>query len=175
MTEFAIQVCWRAVDAALAAEILSMWRQGEAIASAEEAARRAGEAVCVARAADGSLVAIATAQARRIPFLGQTMYYLRAYVAPGARGGWLPQRLLDGSQRVLAADAAGPTPASAALGIFLELENPSFDRIGARAVWRRSGFVYAGRTPRGLERRIWYFPGARIVRGAEGMGSDGGE
>lgn len=168
----AIQPCWGAVDASLAAEIIAMWRSGDAIASADEATRRAGEAVCVARAADGSLVAVATAQPRRIPFLGQTMYYLRAYVAPGARGSWLPQRLLETSQRVLAEDATGPSPAAAALGIFLELENPSFARIGARAVWRRSGFVYAGRTPRGLERRIWYFPGARVVRGDAGVAGD---
>lgn len=161
-----IEPCWRQVGPALAEEILALWRDGNAIGSEDEAARRTAEVVCVARAGDGRLVAVATAQPRDIPFLGgETMYYLRAFIAPHARGGLLGHRLLGACQRLLAEDAAGTQPASAAIGIFLELENPVFRREDEAAVWRRSGMVYAGRTPRGLQRRIWYFPGARLRRG----------
>jgi hypothetical protein len=77
---------------------------------------------------------------------------------------------------VLAADARREDPASEAIGIFLELENPGFARVGTHAVWRRSGFFYAGHTPRGLERRIWYFPGAQLRRARDrrGPGADPG-
>lgn len=165
MESHRIEPCWRAVAPALAGEIVTLWQQGRAIPDPAEALRRTREAVCVARGSDGGLVAVATAQARQIPFLGQPMYYLRAFLAPAVRRGLLAHRLLRHCQQILSADAAGPDPASPAIGIFLELENPVFSREGDRAVWRRSGMVYAGRTPRGLQRRIWYFADARLRDG----------
>lgn len=162
MGDHRIEICWRQVSPALATEIAALWRSEKAIGDEAEAGRRTAEAVCVARDAHGTLVAVATAQPREIPFLGQSMYYLRAFLARTARRGLLAHRLLRACQQALAADAAGAQPASAAIGIFLELENPVFQRDGDRAVWRRSGMVYAGRTPRGLQRRIWYFPDARL-------------
>jgi hypothetical protein len=162
--------CWGAVDAALGAEIVALWTRAGVIQVPGEAERRAPEAVCTARDGEGRLVAVATAQARLIPFLGETLYYLRLFVTRDARAAWLPARLLRTAQDVLAAHAASAAPSSPAIGIFLELENPGFARVGTRAVWRRSGFFYAGHTPRGLERRIWYFPGARITRSARAPG-----
>jgi len=163
VTESRIESCWRNVGSELAAQIGALWQAENAIGDSAEIARRSGEAVCVARSAsDDRLLGVATAQPRQIPFLGQPMYYVRAFVAASARRGLLAHRLLHSTQATLAADAAGPAPASAAIGIFLELENPVFTRDGERAVWRRSGFIYAGRTPNGLQRRIWYFPDARL-------------
>lgn len=158
-----IQSCWRQVTPGLAGEIAGLWRAERAIADPDELTRRTAEAVCVARDGAAALVAVVTAQPRQIPFLGQPMYYLRAFIAPAARGGLLGQRLLRASQDILAADAASAAPYSPAIGIFMELENPVFHREGDRAVWGRSRMVYAGRTPRGLQRRIWYFPGARLA------------
>lgn len=157
-----IESCWRSVDAALGAEIAALWKAEAAIGDPGEAGRRVAEAVCVARDAGGALVAVATAQARTIPFLGQPMYYLRAFLAASVRRGLLASRLLRSCQSILGDDAAGPAPSSPAIGIFLELENPVFRRDGDRAVWARTGMIYAGRTPRGLQRRIWYFPNARL-------------
>ena len=162
MGRMRVQDCWREVTPALAEEIVALWRAERAIGDDTEAARRTAEAVCIARDSDGQLVAVATAQPRLVPFLGQPMYYLRAFVARDRRGGLVAQRLLGACQRILAADAARPDPASAAIGLFLELENPVFRREREPAVWRRSGLVYAGVSPRGLQRRIWYFPGARL-------------
>jgi len=163
VSENRIEPCWPHVGPELAAEIVALWRQEKAIDTPAEMQRRSAEAVCVARGADGTLLGVATAQAQLIPFLGQPMYYLRAFVAANARRGILGYRLMRGAQETLAADAASAAPASAAIGIFLELENPAFARDGDRAVWR-SGFAYAGITPRGLQRRIWYFPEARLRR-----------
>lgn len=160
-----IEACWRRVDPDLAGEIATLWREASAVPDPQQAQDRTAEAVCVARDGDGRLVGVATAQPRRIPFLGQVMYYFRAFVAPGQRGGALAMRLLRESQRILATDAASAAPASPAIGLFLELENPVFRREGDRAVWQRTELVYAGLTPRGLQRRIWYFPGARLASG----------
>lgn len=160
-----IEDCWRRVDPDLAGEIVAMWRAASALPADADARERAGEAVCVSRDGSGRLVGVATAQPRLIPFLGQTLYYFRAFVAPGRRGTTLALRLLRESQRILAADAASAAPASAAIGLFLELENPVFRRDREHAVWPRTGLVYAGLTPRGLQRRIWYFPGAQLATG----------
>ena len=165
MSSHTIEPCWQAVTPALASEIIALWQGEAAIVDSAEAARRVAESVCVARDGAGRLVAVATAQRRAIPFLGQPMYYLRAFLARPVRRGLLAHRLLRACQDALAADAASASPASDAIGLFLELENPVFAREGDRAVWRRSGMIYAGRTPRGLQRRIWYFPGARLARG----------
>lgn len=164
MSSHHIEPCWRAVVPGLAKEIAALWRSENAISDPAEAARRVAESVCVARDADGRVVAVATAQRRLIPFLGQPMYYLRAFLAQPVRRGLLAHRLLRQCQQTLAADAASAEPASDAIGLFLELENPVFARDDERAVWRRSGMVYAGLTPRGLQRRIWYFPDARLRR-----------
>lgn len=156
------QECWRRVDPALEREIVVLWSEHRVLPPDVDPSARAQEAVCVARDAGGRLVAVATARARIVPFLGESLYNFRLFVAPGARSRQLPLRMLRRSQRVLAADAAGGQPASDALGILLVLENPRFDRFRRLATWKRTGFVYAGRTPQGLQRRIWYFPGARL-------------
>lgn len=165
MSSHRIEACWQAVTPVLAGEISALWRSEAAIGDPAEAARRVAESVCVARDAAGRVVAVATAQRRAIPFLGQPMYYLRAFLARPVRRGLLAHRLLRTCQETLAADAASAEPASDAIGLFLELENPVFARDGDRAVWRRSGMIFAGHTPRGLQRRIWYFPGARLTGG----------
>lgn len=162
MDEHRIEPCWRQVSPALAAEIVGLWQAEGAVGDPDEARRRVAEVLCVARDGDGALVAVATAQPREIPFLGQVMYYFRAFIAARARRGMLALRLLRASQDLLAADAAGPEPASEAIGLFLELENPVFAREHSRAVWPRCGMVFAGHTPRGMQRRIWYFPDARL-------------
>lgn len=168
---FRPEACWRRVDDALAQEIVALWQREGISLAGDEPLRRAHEAVCVARDAQGAVVSVVTAQARLIPFLGETLYYLRLFVAPRARNAWLPKRQLAAAQRILAADADSEAPASDAIGIFIELENPGFARIRPRAVWPHSGFFYAGRTPRGLERRIWYFPGAQLRNSRQPLAS----
>lgn len=157
-----LQPCWRQVDATLAAEVRDLWTRAAVLADPDELQRRVQDVVCVARDAAGALVAIATAQPGLVPFLGEELYHFRLFVAPSARARTLPDRMLRLAQQVLAADAASAAPASAAIGLFIVLENPRFAKLIRRAVWRRSGMIYGGRTPSGHERRFWYFPGARL-------------
>lgn len=155
-----------------------MWRDAGAGIAPDEAARRAQEAVCAARDGDGQLVGVSTAQPRLVPFLGENMFYFRAFVVPALRRGTLGPRLAFASRQLLNDEYRRGQPADYPIGLFLEIENAGLSRDNERAVWDRpalksrpeqtswphGALVYAGRSPRGLDRRIWYFDGARLQR-----------
>lgn len=165
MPNFDYRVCWQAVDPALRDDAVAFWRRHGAIADPAAAQRRAGELVAVARDAgpDGEIAAVCTAVLRRIPDLGQSLYYYRTFVAPRYRGAFVMQRLL----RVAVAELerySRTHPEQRAAGVYLELENPRFGKQLRQAIWPRTGleFVYIGNTEKGLERRLRWFRHARI-------------
>ena len=178
MTAIRFENWWGQVGADRAAELQAMWREAGAGIPPAEAMKRTREAVCAARDADGKLVGISTAQPRRVPFLGENMFYFRAFVVPELRRGTLGPRLAFASRKLLNAEYQQSTDPTYPIGLFLEIENAGLSRDNERAVWdrpaRRSqpehtswphgALVYAGRSPRGLDRRIWYFDDARLQR-----------
>ena len=48
------------------------------------------------------------------------------------------------------------------VGVLLELENARFRKRMRMPVWSRTGFVYVGRSGRGLEYRVAFFGGATL-------------
>jgi len=165
MRNFEYTLCWQAVDPALRDEVTDFWRRHGAISDPTAAQRRAGELVAVARNAgpDGEIAAVCTAALRLIPDLDQNLYYYRTFVAPPFRGAFLMQRLI----RVAVSELerySQSHPEQSAAGVYLELESPLFRKHLRQAVWPRRGleFVHIGRTPAGLERRLLWFPHARI-------------
>jgi hypothetical protein len=50
------------------------------------------------------------------------------------------------------------------IGVLLELENNRFGETLRAPAWPGIGFVYAGKSGRGLELRVRYFRGARLKK-----------
>jgi len=156
---------WQTLDDSTRDEVASFWQRHGAILDEQRARKRVGQVVALARAAGGEIAGVCTAQKQRVPDLGETLYYYRTFVAPGFRNGFIVRRLLARAVGVLG-EYSRRHPGDGAKGVYLELENPSFAKRLRWAVWPRPGleFVYIGTTPQGLERRVLWFPHARISR-----------
>jgi hypothetical protein len=153
---------WKAVDDDTRRELVEMWTGTGAITDRAVAAVRAGQAVCIARDADGALCGVATAVRRVFPRLRQPMYYYRQYFAPSIRGRRHATAFLNESRRVLEAyNAALPRPEC--LGVLVELENPQLAAIYDRVVIPEVGMTFIGYSARGLQLRAAWFDGARLM------------
>lgn len=162
MAVFEYRTVWKSLAAAESDAVLDFWSRHGAITDPAVARARLEELVLVADSA-GELAGVCTAR-RIVPTdIGQPLYYYRSFVAPRWRGSLLVQRLLLQACDVLEDYSAGH-PDEAALGVYLELENPIFSAHLRTPVWTRRGrsFVYIGRNARGLERRLLWFRHARI-------------
>ena len=154
---------WPGPDAEIQAEAVAFWQAEGAISDAAQARERARELLVVARDESGGIVAVSTAQRRRIESLGLDCFYLRMFVGRAARSLELAGPLLHAAYQALYAQVReGRAPGVA--GVFLEIENRKFQKVIREAVWtwRGMSFVYLGRSPRGSHLRVCYFPGARL-------------
>src|SRR5262249_30177796 len=111
-------------------------------------------------APSGEVAAVCTAVAKTLPRLGQPMYYFRCFVGKAWRRSHLGLRLLREAQRVL--EDYARAHAFPCIGMLLELENAMFANNFRTALWPTTGFVYIGKSARGLELRVWYFRDAEL-------------
>lgn len=79
---FEIVPVWNNVTPERSAELIDLWARSGAIAGSVNAIVRAREAVCMARAADGTVCGVGTASIRVLPRLRQPMYFYRQFFAP---------------------------------------------------------------------------------------------
>ena len=155
-----IESVWGVVTPALRDELVAFWLAHGAFADAAQARVRAQQAVLVARDADGAVCAVGTAVVRVLPRLRQPMYYYRQFFAPSVRGQGWSYGFISAARRILeTANAARPTPE--ALGLLLEIESPLLARRMACA--QEYEFTFIGYSPRGLQLRVAYFAGARLL------------
>ena len=151
---------WRQLDSAAGEAIRAFWIHEDANVAGEEADRRLSQVVAHVEDAEGRVAAVATALPQLSVRLGQPMYYYRCFVGRAWRGRNLSRALLRHTQKVLEAYAHDHD--FPCLGILLELENAGFARALQSPHWRSTGFTYIGKSVRGLDLRVWYFPGARL-------------
>ena len=166
--EAGIQVLpvWRQVTPALVEELTRFWLQHNAIANAEKAALRAQQAVLVARDADGNLCGVATAVPRVLPRLRQPLYYYRQFFAPKLRGRYQVLTFFRRAKQVLQAYNAA-LPRAESLGLLMEIENPQLARQFNRADMPQTQATFIGYSPAGLQLRVSYFDGARLLPPAQ--------
>lgn len=154
---------WQTLSDADADAIRDFWLREQANVDGPEAIRRAQQVVVRVLAANDELVALSTVESRTIPRLLQPMYYYRCFVAAAWRDHKLLRPLLCRSFEALndwAREHDYPC-----LGVLLELENEGFTRSLQKANWRVSpqiGFTFIGRSRKGQDLRVCYFPGARL-------------
>ena len=156
---FDYQPVWQSADEALREEIIAFWKQHGAISDPAIAADRVNQVVMIARSqADQQIAGVCTVIKRPIADLDQELYYYRTFIAKPYRRAFVVRRLLVMASALLE-QWSHDHPDQGAAGMYLELENPSFSRHLRQAVWPRRGleYVYIGKTPRGLERRVLWF------------------
>ena len=150
---------WPAPAAEDAEAIRGFWRREHAFN--DEAQMTARLPQVVMHALDGDEVAaVSTAVAVTPPIFGQPVYYYRSFVGRKWRTTILVESLLKRSQALLGAFARERD--FPCIGVLLELENARFRKRMRMPVWSRTGFVYVGRSGRGLEYRVAFFGGATL-------------
>lgn len=157
---FRIVTDWQGLAPEAGTAIDAFWRREGAIADNDAATRRLPEVVAHALTDAGEIAGVCTAVAMTAPRIGQPMYYYRCFVGREWRASRLVFSLLRHAQGVLEAYAREHD--FPCIGILMELENTRFGESLRNPVWTSSGFVYAGKSARGLDLRVWYFRGARL-------------
>jgi hypothetical protein len=151
---------WQALTPEAGAAITAFWQVENAIPDAAAAGKRLPEVIAHAVTDAGDVAAVCTAVAMTMPRIGQPMYYYRCFVGRQWRSSRLVSSLLRHAKTVLEDYArAHDFPC---IGILLELENTRFGESLRKPVWPSTGFVYAGKSGRGLDLRVWYFRGAKL-------------
>lgn len=153
---------WKQVTPELEAELVDFWISNKAIADAKQAAIRAQQVACLARAEDGSIAGVSTVVPRMVPRLRQPMFYYRNFIAEAHRGKALALPFLLKTKETLQAFIAAQ-PNAVCLGIIIELENEGLAAHRNDAHWSDAGFTFIGYSPKGLHLRVWYFEGARLL------------
>ena len=155
---------WKAVTPALSAALSALWARDAAIAEPAQRSERAAQAVCIARDArrPDAIHGIGTAVVQVLPRLRQPLYYYRQYFAPGFRGQGHAMPFFNHARQVLQ-DYNARLERPEALGLLLEIENPMLARRYDRACEPEANAVFIGYSPRGLQLRVSYFPGARLL------------
>ncbi len=151
---------WQSTDATDADAILAFWRREGAFNDEATAAQRLREIVLHARTDAGDVVAVCTAVAVTPPQLNQPMYYYRCFVGKDWRATRLVSLITLRARQCL--EDYARAHAFPCIGIMVELENERFRKTLRAPVWQPTGFIYIGKSARGLDLRVYYFRGARL-------------
>lgn len=153
---------WRRLTPELEAEIGAFWKQHHAIGDDAEIARRASEVVCLGRDAEGRICGVCTAVVKVLPRLLQPMYYFRMFLAKTVRGqGYV--LVFHNQAKAILQDYNARLPQAEGLGLLLELESTFLSAHYKQAYVREADSVFIGYSPRGLQLRVSYFEGARLL------------
>lgn len=146
-----------------ARDIVDFWLREKALPNETAARRRLPQLIMFARAREsGEVAGVCSADRRVPPHLGVPLYYYRTFIGRDWRRTRLVLYLLKRGSRELekfARDNDFPC-----IGVLLELENTAFTRPGRnrRAVCWQPPYTYIGKSPRGLDQRVYYFRNAPL-------------
>ena len=142
--------------------VLQFWEREGALANDIKAQERLKEVVLDARDCDGRVAGVCTVVPMTLPRLAQPMYYYRCFIGKQWRSSRLVFRLLLRAFEVLEEYARQHD--YPCIGMVLELENTRFGETLRAPVWPSTGFIYVGKSGRGLDLRLRYFRGARLKK-----------
>jgi len=152
---------WKQVTPELKQELVEFWTRHKAIGD-EASQARADQAVCIGRTGDGAIWGVGTAVLRVLPRLRQPTYFYRQFFAPDFRGQKQTIPFFNRVKSVLQ-DYNQSLPAPESLGVLVELENQMLSQRYVEAYGSESGTTFIGYSPRGLQLRVAYFDGARLM------------
>jgi hypothetical protein len=140
--------------------VLAFWKRENALGDESTARNRLKEVVLHARNEADEIAGVCTVVPVTLPRLGQPMYYYRCFIGRDWRKSMLVLHLLNRSFEVLEGYARNNN--YPCIGVVLELENERFGATLREPVWTNTGFVYIGKSARGLDLRLRYFKGAKL-------------
>jgi hypothetical protein len=152
---------WPSPDPDEGAQVAAFWKREGALADDDQIALRLPQLVMHVRDGD-AVAAVCTARLITPPQFGQPVYYYRTFVGQAWRTTSLVFRLARRAIAVLEHHAA--THDFPAIGVLIELEADRFRQKGRAPIWPTLPFVYIGRSPSGLETRVYYFKGAGLKK-----------
>lgn len=161
---YSLEVVWENITPRLAAEAIELWTREHALPRGESVENRVKQLLVVARDADQRLIAVSTAERRRVPeLLDNVFYYYRVFVGAAHRNKglalpishrareYLHQRFLSGEDRV-------------AKGFYVAIENPILQQVHTQAALVVGGIdhPFIGVDERGRYLRVGWFDGAQL-------------
>lgn len=150
---------WQSLTTSDADALRSFWQAEGAFNDSKAIDERLPQVVCFAR--DGDQIAgVCTAMAMTPPAFGQPVFYFRVFTGRAWRTTRLVGLLWMRARDILESYAREHD--FPCIGILVELENPGFIKKGRRPIWSGLDLTYIGKSPRGLETRVYYFKGARM-------------
>lgn len=150
---YSISVTQGRVDSTLTREITAFWAENHAIPDADEAVRRVGEVICVARNVDQEIVGVNSVYVSGLNQPAQTYYFYRIFIRQQDRVLGLSARM-----REMCIDYLRRTSAdSGVLGLAMITENAKLMRPAAKRMLIRAGWQYVGRGPLGRDAWIISF------------------
>lgn len=164
MTNYTFEETWPTPSPQTSADAIAFW-QAEAVLNDKVRELRSRQLVCVARDTQQRIVATSTAVRKLIEQLGFPCFVFRIYVAKAHRQGRLSLQLGDRAYQILQKRFDQGIDADVQ-GLYIEIENEILAKTYTEVVVKNPGggqVVYIGRTREGLQKRIWYFNGARVL------------
>jgi hypothetical protein len=152
------------VSAKVKAEIVAMWKSGDALMDDRKIEERLAQVVYVIRDSDsGQLAGVSTAEKKKVQALNNNYFYeFRCFIAQSYRSAGLDVKLSKETFGFL--EALSKTDTDKPIGIFSILENEKLKQepVWRRAVWPEIEMYFVGYTSAGNPIRVHYFKGARI-------------
>ena len=137
------------IPAADARDVVRMWIDA-GVLPPDEAQRRVGEVVVVARAADGQVAGVNTVYVADAPGDRGAYYFYRTYLRPEHRGvAGIPRRMV----RLALQQLRGHRHPQAPRGVVIITENPKLMRRGIKTRIEALGFHLLGSDARGCD--VW--------------------
>ncbi len=161
---YSLEVVWENITSELAEEAKELWVRENALPRDETVENRVRQLLVVARDRDKKLIAVSTAERRRVPeLLNNIFYYYRVFVAAEHRNKgialpvsnkareYLHQRFLNGQDTL-------------AKGFYVAIENSILQKVHTQAVLVVGGIdhPFIGVDRRGRYLRVGWFDDARI-------------
>ena len=151
---------WQRNDAKIAKDATDFWLKLRALPPTVSPEKRLSE-LCAAAYVGDELVGVSTIELNQSPLLRCRLGLYRCLVSPAHAHRRIVNRLTLYS-RALLEKWSKEHPDEKVLGMAAILENPNFDIIAKRPMWRGTNLGLIGYTPEGLQIRLTWFDHARL-------------
>jgi hypothetical protein len=153
---------WQRNDANIIKDAINFWLKLRALPAGVTPEQRAQE-LCAGAYVGDELVGVSTIELRHSPNLRCRLGFFRCLVSPTHGDRRIARRLTVYSRELLERWSE-EHPGEKVLGMAAILENPNFDLLAKRPIWRFADLGLIGYTPKGQQIRLTWFNHARLER-----------
>ena len=163
--DISFEVVWERVTSKLVEEVGEFWAaEGAGVGNPQEMEARAQQLMVLARNEDKKIIAVSSAERRRVPILGNNIfYYYRSFVAKIYRSRGLMTSLSHKAREYMHARFLNGED-TVTKGFYSEIESPILKKALSDAVIEFGGVKdsFIGVDEYGRHLRVGWFDGAKI-------------